>query len=117
MKAYPIELRMPIVRACEAKEETQEEIAKRFGVSYPFVKKLWRQWREEGDVTPGQMGGHRPPAIQGECLERLKQAVADHPDATLEELREACEADCSVVTVYNTLVRLGYRRKKNAARR
>ena len=50
-------------------------------------------------------------------MERLKRAVADQPDATLDELREACGAECSVVTVYNTLVRLGYRRKKNAARR
>ena len=117
MRAYPLELRVPIVQACEAGEETQAEIAERFGVSHVYVKKLWRQWRERGDVRPGQMGGHRPPAIQGASLKRLKQAVRDHPDATLEELREYCGVECSLVTVHNTLKRLGYRRKKNAARR
>jgi len=117
MRPYPIELRRPIVEACTANEETQEEIAARFGVSYGFVKKMWRQWRETGDLRPGKMGGHRQPAIRGPALERLTEAVRNHPDATLEELRELCKMSCSIVTVSNTLKRLGSRRKKNAARR
>jgi len=117
MRPYPIELRRPIVEACKAGEETQEEIAACFGVSYGFVKKLWRQWRETGHVRPGQMGAHRPPAIRGPALERLRKAVRDCPDATLKELRDRCGVSCSIVTVFNTLNRLGSRRKKNAARR
>jgi len=117
MRPYPIELRRPIVEACKSRDESQEEIAARFGVSYGFVKKVWRQWRETGDVRPGKMGGHRQPAIRGPALERLKKAVRNHPDATLKELREMCGVPCSIVTVFNTLNRVGGRRKKNGARR
>ncbi len=111
-----MDLRTRIVRACEKGAQSQEAIALQFGVSYPFVKKMWRQWRETGDLQPGKMGGHRPRAIRGRALERLKGAVEGRPDATLEELREACGARCSLMTMSNTLKRLGYRRKKNAAR-
>lgn len=117
MRPYPTELRKPIVAACRAGDETQEQIARRFGVSYGFVKKLWRQWCETGTLEPGKMGGHRKPVVRGAVLTRLKNALKRNPDATLAELRNACGAECSLVTIHNTLKREGYRRKKNAARR
>lgn len=116
MKALSLDLRNRIVRAYLAGGRTQAEIAEVFGVSERTVKRLWRKWRETGDLRPDKVGGRRPRAIVGQALRRLKQAVRDRPDATLEELLEACGVSCSTVTVHNTLKRLGYRRKKNAAR-
>ena len=116
MKAYSIDLRERVIGACETGDRTQAVIAEDFKVSYRFVKKLLRQWRETGNLSPAKPGGHRPPAIGGSSLKRLRSMLARRPDATLAELREACGVNCSLVTVHNTLKRLGYRRKKNAAR-
>jgi len=115
MKAHSLDLRTRIVRACEDGRETQESIAQRFEVSYWFVVKLWQQWRRTGDLHARKRGGRRPRASDGPALRRLRRRLTDRPDSTLEELREACGVDCSIVTVHNTLKRLGYRRKKNAA--
>ena len=112
MRPLDLELRKRIVKAYEQAGYTQRELAVLFGVSERSVRRLWRKWCEQGDVTPEQVGGYRPPAIQGEALNRLKQTLRKRPDATLEELRVACGVDCSIVTVHNTLKRVGYRRKK-----
>jgi transposase len=117
MKPISLDLRKRIIAAYESGEGSQEEIAARFGVSYGFVKKLWRRWCDSGDLTPSQMGGFRKPAFDKQALKRLRQALRDHPDATLDELAEMCDVSCSRATVYNTLNREGYRRKKNATRR
>ena len=117
MNTYSIDLRERIVEAYRSGDETKEQIAARFGVSFGFVKKLWQQWCVTGDVTPGKRGGRRKPAFDDAAVKRLKQALHAHPDATLDELAAMCGVSCSRATVYNTLVRLGYRRKKNAARR
>jgi len=52
--------------------------ARQFGVAVSTVIKWMRRLRETGSVAPGQMGGHKPPAIRGEhrawLLERIKVA-------------------------------------------
>jgi len=45
----------------------------------------------------------------------LSRLVQEQPDATLEQLRERLGVGCSIVTIHNTLKRLGYRVKKNAS--
>jgi len=95
---------------------TQEAVAERFGVSYRSVKELLKQWRETGDLSPRpRPGRHRLFDTQRE--KRLRKVMEQKPDATLAEVRELCGVDCSLPTIHNTLKRLGYRRKKNAARR
>lgn len=115
MKAHSLDLRERIVAACESGTMTQEAVAQRFGVSYRSVKGLLRQWRETGDLTPRKRSGRRR-LFEAEALKRLKRALLQNPDATLEELRDACGVDCTLPTIHNTLKRAGYRRKKNAAR-
>jgi len=41
-------LRERIIAALEANEQTQPEIAERFGVSVSTVEKLWKRWRSTG---------------------------------------------------------------------
>lgn len=113
MKAYSLDLRERVLRAVEFGEETRDEIAERFGVGVTFMKKLLRQQRETGSIAPLPHGGGRKPVYEGTKLERLKQALADHPDATLEELRDRTNKDAGIMAVHRALRRLGVRRKKS----
>jgi transposase len=111
-----MDLRKRIVDAYGAGGSTQQAVADRFGVSLWSVQKLWQQWCATGDLSPGKRG--RPPqrSFDGAAEQRLHHAVRKHPDATLAELANLCGVACCEATVFNTLKRLGYRRKKNATR-
>ena len=112
MKPYSLDLRHRIVDACDSGEWTRAEIAEQFGVSVAWVYRLLQRRQRDGTcASRGHRGGH-PPAFSKPLLNQLGHAVRQQPDATLSELRERCGVDCSLVTVHNTLKRLGYRRKK-----
>ena len=112
MNAYSMDLRDRVVAACDSGEWTRAEVAEHYGVSPAWVYRVLQRRREEGAYAPkGHRGGH-PPAFSAQTLKQLDQAVQQQPDATLEELRQRCGVRCSLVTVHNTLNRLGYRRKK-----
>ena len=64
---------------------------------------------------PKPRGGGQPPAFEGEAAERLRQAVAAAPDATLKELAGASGVACSTSTV-DRAERLGITRKKKSLR-
>lgn len=114
MKAFSLDLRQRIVDAYDAKEGTREGIARRFGVSLGLVKKLLRQRRATGSISPRPRPG-RPPAFRGENLDTLDWFVQEHPDATLEAIRVhfVGTVDCSIVAIHNALKRLGYHFKKS----
>jgi transposase len=116
MRAYSNDLRASVIEACLSGDRTQREVAEVFGVSLPFVQKVLARYRDTGDRCSHARGGRRLPAFDAKAVKRLRRRVKERPDATLEELREYCGVECSLVTVHNTLKRLGYRRKKNAAR-
>ena len=84
---YSIDLRERIWAAWKAKEGTREQIAGRFGVSLSCVRDLLRRAKETGSTVPKPHGGGHPPAFDPQGLEQLAQAVAESPDATLEELK------------------------------
>ena len=114
MKAFSLDLRERIVDAYDAKEGTREGIARRFGVSLGLVKKLLRQRRATGSISPRPRPG-RPAAFRGENLDALDRFVQEHPDATLEAIRVhfVGTVDCSIVAIHNALKRVGYRFKKS----
>jgi transposase len=112
MRAYSMDLRDRVVSACEAGDLTRREVAAEFGVTTRWIRQLVRRQRETGDYGPKGHGGGRSAAFDASALRRLERLVRQQPDATLAELRERCGVDCSLVTVHNTLKRLGYRRKK-----
>ena len=85
--------------AYERGGKTQPEIAAIFGVT---VRTFQRWWREEGRAKPGDRPG-RPRTFVGSTAERLRQAVADQPDATLHELAERVGNIASHTTVYRAL--------------
>lgn len=112
-----MDLRDRVVAACDAGSETREEVAEQFGVCTAWIRRLLQRRRERGSYAP--LNGRRgpQPKFSGASLRRLERLIAEQPDATLEELRDRSGVSCSVTTVFNTLNRLGYRRKKRASGR
>ncbi len=112
MKTYSMDLRTRVWQACQQKQDTEKEIAERFGVSIDWVRKIKRLHRKTGSIAPLPNGGDRRSIFTAKLQQRLKQAIDKHPDATLNELRKLCDVECSHVAVWRTLKKLGYTRKK-----
>src|SRR5918999_5737801 len=91
MKPYSQDLREKIIRALEAQDETQEEIAARFAVSPSFVVKLWRRWRTTGSCAALPHGGGRQRDL-GASEATIRRELKRQPDLTLAELCEKVEA-------------------------
>ena len=107
-----MDLRDRVVAACDEGVDTRDEIAEQFGVSKSWMWRLLQRRCESGTYAArkGQRG--RKPVFDAKSLKALDGLVERQPDATLEELRARIGASCSLVTIFNTLARLGYRRKK-----
>jgi transposase len=112
MKTYSMDLRERVWQVCQQKQDTEKEIAKRFGVSVDWVRKIKRLHRKTGSIAPLPNGGDRRSIFTGKLQQRLKQAVEEQPDATLNGLRNICGVKCSLAAVWGALKKLGYTRKK-----
>ena len=103
------------MKAYDEGKWTVGQIAARFKVGEWWVHKLKRQRQREGSLAPRKGPVGQPPSLQGKGAKALTRYVDRHPDATLEQIRQKLRLSCTVVTVHNTLRRLGYRFKKNPA--
>src|SRR5438105_13168272 len=116
MKPYSQDLREKIVRALEAQDETQEEVASRFSVSTSFVVKLWRRWRSTGSAAALPRAGGRQRSLQA-AEEMIRRELERQPDLTLAELCEKVgatgAASVSTKTMCLELRRLSLPRKKS----
>ena len=112
MKAYSMDLRERVLRAWQQKQGSQREIAKTFGVSLSWLEGFLRRYRKTNSIAPLAQGGDHCSIFKGENLERLEQAVSEHPDATLNELKQLCGAKCTPPTIWRALKNLGLTRKK-----
>jgi|ETNmetMinimDraft_25_1059894.scaffolds.fasta_scaffold37004_2 transposase len=112
MKTYSLDLRERVVRASDRGDESQRQIAERFGVSTAWIRSLLKRRRETGSIEAHRRGGCRPPKIAGRALVRLKRELEKQPDATLGELRDRVGVPASIMAVSRALDRLGVRRKK-----
>jgi len=117
MKTYPTDLRERVVQACDERLGTREEIARLFGVSTAWIRRLLQRRRESGRIAAKPRGGQKPPKFQGKNLDRLRALVAAQSDATLEELRNRSGVAASIMAVQRALARLGLRRKKSRSGR
>jgi transposase len=113
MVAYSIDLRERVLAAVDVGEQTQKQIAERFLVSSRWIRKLIAQRTETGAIGPKPNPGGRKPLIQGETVQALRAAIAEKPDATLHELREALGLKSCLVTVWRAIKRLNITRKKS----
>ena len=113
MDAYSMDLRGRIVCAYVAHEGSQAELARRFKVSERWLQNLLRRRRESGSIAPLPHGGGRPRVIGPEQEPILLEALAQTPDASLDELVERCGVGGSRMCIVRALERLDITRKKS----
>jgi transposase len=114
MKALSLDLRERILEALKT-EPSSLIVAKRFQVSPSSVRKLRLKVVRTGEVKAGTAPG-RERLVQGQVERRLRRLVEQHPDATLNVLRElladVSEVSVSETTMWRQLVRMGLTLKK-----
>jgi transposase len=117
MKAYSLDLRQKILRACDQRLGSQRAIALLFGVSQSFIEKLRRRRRSTGAIAPRPHAGGRRAICNEEALTIVRRLVHEQPDATLAELCERLLAQrglrVSVPTMGRLVITLRLRRKKS----
>lgn len=86
MKAYSVDLRQKIVDVYNQGEISQRQLAERFQVSLSTVQRLLKRFYNGEDIAPKGHGGGHPPVLTAEQVEKVKELVESHNDATLEEL-------------------------------
>jgi transposase len=114
MKPYSMDLRQRIAAAIDHGEGSFREIARRFRVSLSFIARLLQRRRQAGTLEPRPHGGGHPPALDHDGQERLRELVRQHPDATLDELRQRLGVACSRSALARALERLKLTRKKKS---
>ncbi len=114
MRAYLADLRRRVVDAVDRGEISQREIARRFEVSLLFVVRLLQHRRRTGGLEPKPHGGGAGLKLTVDERIRLFESVREHPDATLKQLKEMGGFDCTLVTIWRTLRRARWTRKKKS---
>ena len=117
-KPYSMDLRERVVAAVEEEGLSRHEAASRFGIGASTAINWVRRFRDTGSVAPGQMGGHKPRAIQGEHEAWLRDRLRER-DFTLRGLvaelaARGLKADYRAVWNFFHAERLSF--KKNRAR-
>jgi transposase len=116
MRPYSLDLRQRVAQAVDNHQGSLRQLARRFFVSLSFVARLLALRRQTGALDPRPHGGGRRPALSGQDLDRLRQLLADQPDATLDELAARLGTGCSRMAVGRALRRLQITRKKKILR-
>ena len=98
--------------AYEAGDVTLGHIAQVFQVHRTTLYRWIRVHKETGRTAPLPSGNRRA-LYEGSDARKLDALVQEHPDATLDELRQATGKDCSIMAVFRALRRLDYRFKKS----
>lgn len=111
------DLRSRAVEAWLGGEGTQREIAERFLVGEASVRRWVALLRRTGGVTPKEPElSNLPRLVDQVCDGVLRELVAEHPDATEEELTdlfaERTDKHPSRSTIHRALRRLRFTRKE-----
>ena len=87
-RPYSDDLRRKILETYAQGEVTLEQLAKRFRVSYGYVKKLRRQQLRHQKMERVRHQPGRKPKLTEAIRERLRGWLKQQPDLTLAELQE-----------------------------
>jgi len=107
-RTYPQALRDRVLAAYDRGMKTQQ-IADVFLVSKAWARRVKQVRRETGRTAAMPRGGATLIKVDPD---RLRQLVAEHPDATAAELHALLGVDCSVSAVDHALRRHGLTFKK-----
>lgn len=117
MKPYSMDLRERVVAACDARQGTRVQIAKRFGVSTSWIRGLLQRRRETGSIAPLPQNAGRKPKLNDRQMERLRRLVERRPDATLREMKEGLKVQMTDRALLRALGVLGLTLKKSRSKR
>ena len=98
MGPYSMDLRERVAAAIDEGEGSERQIAKRFRVSVSFVTRLLQRRRDAGTLAPKPHGGGPRPVLGFPEQVRLAMLIAEHPDATLNQLKEWGGFACTLTT-------------------
>jgi len=107
-KPYPQELRDRVLGAYDRGMKTKQ-IAEVFAVCPAWARRIKQRRRETGETTSRPMGGATVVKID---LVKLRELVAQQPDATIKELHQRLGVACSESAVVMALKRLDLTFKK-----
>lgn len=107
-----MDLRERILASYDRGEGTRDEIAHHYKVSLGMVKKLIQQRRHCGDIAPRHHLSGRKPLILESHKKAMKELLAQRPDMTLEELRDATGLSCTLTAIHYALDSMGLTYKK-----
>jgi len=117
MEAYSLDLRERVVRACDDRVGTREEIAEMLKLSVSFITKLLRRRRDEKTIAAKPHSGGGKPSLDKSDVKRVQELIAKQPDATLKELchrlTKSGGTTVQIWTMCRALARLGLTRKKS----
>jgi transposase len=111
--AYSQDLRDRVLAAYDRGMQTKQ-IAGLFQVSPAWARRVKQRLRDTGETSPRPMGGRRSFKID---RERLRELVAQKPDATLRELRDMLGIECAESAICMALKRLKFSFKKRRSTR
>ena len=86
MKPYSKDFRPKIIETKQKTNESIQQIANRFGVSYSFVYRLLKRYKATVSVEPHPHGGGKPSLLNCQQIDVLRQLVEEDNDATLQQL-------------------------------
>lgn len=115
MKAYSPDLRERVLEDCDGGMEARQ-VAVKYRVSESWIRRLKQRRRETGETTARSSRNGRS-AKWLIYAERIKELIAQKPDATLRELAVALNHAVSGQTLSRALRQLGLVLKKSPARR
>ena len=91
MTCYSIAFRSKIIEAYEQDKNSIRAVAKRFLVSPDTVRRLSKQYRQTGDMTPKKCGSKKR-SVLSEHEAKVIEVVEAHPDYTLWQYCEQLRA-------------------------
>lgn len=115
MKAYSPDLRQRVLEDCDGGMEARQ-VAVKYRVSESWIRRLKQRRRDTGETAP-RSSRNRRTAKWLAYAERIKELIAQKPDATLGELAAQLDHAVSGQTLSRALRTLGLTLKKSPARR
>jgi transposase len=115
MHAYSLDLRQRILADCD-RGLTTRLVATKYSVSESWVRRLKQRRRETGEVTP-RVPDPGPGPSWHAYADRLREAIAQTPDATPEELRDRLGLAVALSTLWRAVAALGLSVKKKSSGR
>jgi transposase len=115
MRAYSMDLRQRVLEDCDSGLETRQ-VAVKYRVSESWIRRLKQRRRATGETAPRSSRNRRSAKWLAHA-ERIKELIAQKPDATLRELAAELNHAFSGQTLSRALRQLGLVLKKSPARR